>query len=108
MWSEPPLDVLCLSVCVLLHQDFLAVDDVETLRSLLYATALKGSETGEYNITSLAVQDASRVANFHGIIRDVRVLGQEAPVTWTRDAEGLHVHAAPGGEMPVVIKLTID
>ena len=79
-----------------------------TAKGVLYATALKGSETGEYNITSLAVQDASRVANFHGIVRDVSVLGQEAPVTWTRDEEGLHVHAAPAGEMPVVIRLTID
>ncbi len=79
-----------------------------TAKGVLYATALRGSETGEYNITSLAVQDASRVANFHGIVRDVSVLGQEAPVTWTRDEEGLHVHAAPAGEMPVVIRLTID
>ena len=79
-----------------------------TAKGVLYATALRGSETGEYNITSLAVQDASRVANFHGIVRDVSVLGQEAPVAWTRDEEGLHVHAAPAGEMPVVIRLTID
>ena len=92
-----------------IRKDFTSRDfRFTTANGALYATAMKGSETGEYNIRSLAVQDASRVANFHGIIRDVRVLGQEALVTWTRDAEGLHVHAAPGGEMPVVIKVTVD
>ena len=74
----------------------------------LYAIALRGSETGEYYIASLAEQDASRLANFHGIIRDVRALGQDGPVLWTRDGEGLHIRAAAGGEMPVVFRLTID
>jgi len=74
----------------------------------LYAIALRGSETGEYCIASLGEQDASRVANFHGIIRDVSVLGQDSEVRWTRDTEGLHLNTVPGGEMPVTFKLIVD
>ena len=81
---------------------------VTTGGGALYAIALRGSETGEYSIASLGEQDASRVANFHGIIREVKALGQDAPVSWTRDAEGLHLRAEAGGEMPVVFKLIID
>lgn len=79
-----------------------------TAGGALYAIALRGSETGEYHIASLGEQDASRVANFHGIILDVRALGEDGPLTWTRDGEGLHIRTAPGGEMPVVFKLAID
>ena len=74
----------------------------------LYATALKGSEDGEYCITSLGEQDASRQANFHGIIEDVQVLGATAPAQWHRDAEGLHVKTDLITDMPVVMKIRVE
>ena len=74
----------------------------------LYATALKGSGDGEYCITSLGEQDASRQAHFHGIIEDVQVLGANAPTQWHRDAEGLHVKTDLVTDMPVVMKLRVE
>ena len=69
---------------------------------------MKASATGEYTVKSLGVQDASRKAHFAGIIRDARVLGCDAPVTWTRDGEGLHLRADFQSKMPVVFRLTVD
>lgn len=74
----------------------------------LYATALKCSGDGNYCIRSLAVQDASRLANFHGIIKNVEVLGcEEAPV-WSRDEEGLHISTAMRSNTPVVFRIMVD
>ncbi|MGN0779185.1 MAG: alpha-L-fucosidase [Aristaeellaceae bacterium] len=79
-----------------------------TAGGYLYATAMKCSEDGHYCITSLGKQDASRQANFHGIIRDVQVLGCDGAPTWHRDAEGLHLTAAVKRDTPVVFKIRID
>ena len=74
----------------------------------LYAICMKQSDDGEYCITSLGEQDASRLANFHGIIRNVAVLGSSTPVAWTRDAEGLHIRTDYQSDKPIAFKLTID
>ena len=76
----------------------------------LYATALKCSEDGEYCITSLGEQDASRQANFHGIIRSVAALGEagEEALTWRRDAEGLHISCGVKSVDPVVFRIAVD
>ena len=79
-----------------------------TARGFLYAIALKGSEDGNYCIASLGEQDASRQANFHGIIRAVEVLGCKDAPLWHRDAEGLHISTGIRSEDPVVFKITID
>ena len=79
-----------------------------TAHGILYATALKGSADGSYCIKSLAEQDASRMANFHGIIREVQVLGQAQAPCWERDQEGLKIRAEAGGDLPVVFKIRID
>lgn len=74
----------------------------------LYATALKCSEDGVYCIYSLAEQDASRLANFHGIIENVEVLGcEEAPV-WSRDEKGLHISTSMRSHTPVVFRITVE
>ncbi len=73
----------------------------------LYAIALKCSEDGAYCIRSLGEQDASRQANFHGIIRDVRVLGCEEKPSWSRSPEGLHLRTSHRGKGPIVFKITI-
>ena len=74
----------------------------------LYAIAMKPSTDGNYRIASLAEQDASRVANFHGIIRGIEALGH-GPVAWTWDGEGLHIQGGPaGGDMPVAFRIAVD
>lgn len=74
----------------------------------LYAAALKCSDDGEYRITSLGEQDASRLANFHGIIRSVEVLGEEEKPEWSRDKEGLHIRTGFRSTAPVVFKIEVD
>lgn len=79
-----------------------------TAGGYLYATALKCSDDGKYCITSLGEQDASRQANFHGIIRDVEVLGESGKPQWSRDAEGLHIQSGVKSAYPVVFKIRVD
>ena len=74
----------------------------------LYATALKASENGKYCITLLGIKDASRCANFNGIIKNVEVLGcGEAPL-WHREEDGLHIESSIKSKNPVVFKITIE
>ena len=79
-----------------------------TAKGYLYATALKCSENGNYCITSLGEQNASRQANFHGIIRDVTVLGTKEPCQWSRDEKGLHITSSLKSDYPVVFKICVD
>ena len=79
-----------------------------TAGGALYAIELAASDAGEYVIDSLGEQDASRQANFHGIIRDVRVLGTDEAPRWERDARGLHIHTGFRSDMPVTFRLRID
>lgn len=74
----------------------------------LYATALKCSDDGEYCITSLGEQDASRQANFHGIIRSIEVLGEEEKPEWSRDEEGVHIRSRVRKNVPIVFKIQVD
>lgn len=74
----------------------------------LYAIALKASADGRYTIRTLGRRDASRLANFAGIIRDVRVLGCDEAPAWTRDAEGLHITTSFRSEYPVTFRITLE
>lgn len=74
----------------------------------IYATALHESENGEYVFTLLGAKDASRKANFHGIIQSVEMLGYDGETEWHRDEEGLHVKAGViGTDKPVVFRITL-
>lgn len=79
-----------------------------TARGYLYAIALKCSGNGEYYITSLGNQDASRQANFHGIIREIQVLGEEERPVWSRDEGGLLIKCGKRGNQPIVFKIKVD
>lgn len=80
-----------------------------TANGFLYATALKSSENGEYVITSLGEQDASKRAHFHGIIKSVEVLGTDVLPKWTRQTDGLHIRTDyKNGEFPVVFRIGVD
>ena len=79
-----------------------------TAGGYLYAIALKCSESGEYLIRSLGEQDASKVANFHGIIKEIEVLGSDEKPEWNRDEEGLHIRSSFRSDCPVTIKIKVD
>lgn len=74
----------------------------------LYAIALKCSNNGEYCIRSLGEQDASKQANFHGIIKGVEALGATEKTEWRRDPQGLHIKSGLVSDSPVVFKIDID
>lgn len=74
----------------------------------LYAVALKCSENGVYLIRSLGEQDASRKANFHGIIRDVELLGCREKPRWSRSGAGLRLESPAKSDMPLVFKISIE
>lgn len=77
--------------------------------SVIYATALKQPEDGVVKIHSLGDLDASKLPNFHGIIRNISVLGfEEAPV-WERTEEALVIRTTGvKSELPVVYKILVD
>lgn len=77
-------------------------------KGYLYATVLKESADGQYCIRSLAEQDASRLANFHGIIRDVDLLGCGQKPLWRRDEQGLYIETTHRSGNPPVFKILVD
>jgi len=79
-----------------------------TANGKLYVTALKCSADHKYCIKSLGIQDASKKANFSGIIRKVEVLGKDGELAWTRDEEGLHIECGVESDKPIVFRITID
>lgn len=78
-----------------------------TGNGFLYATALKGSESGEYHIRALGDLDASKMADFNGIIEKIEVLGHKKAPEWSRSREGLVIHTDYRSEKPVVFKITV-
>ena len=77
--------------------------------SNVYAINMVCPEDGQLTITSLREADASHLPLWHGVIRDVEVLGFDEKPSWTRDEQGLHVDL--GGirsDMPLVVKVITD
>ncbi len=75
----------------------------------LYATVLKYPENGEVTVVSLREADASRLPLFHGIIKDVDVLGFGEKPHFFRDGNGLHIRTKTvKSDCPVVFKITAD
>ncbi len=77
--------------------------------SYIYATILRFPENGEIRITSLAERNASKLPHFHGIIKNVTVLGSHEQPIWRRTQNALeittkHVHSVN----PVVFKILVD
>ncbi len=79
-----------------------------TANGFLYVTALRCSENGVYLVRSLGEQDASRQANFHGIIRDIELLGCSEKPRWSRDEAGLRLETPMKSDKPIVFRLRID
>lgn len=77
--------------------------------SALYATVLRYPKDGKVKIGRLAEADASRLPLFHGIIKDVSVLGFDEKPSYERDEAGLHIHTEKvESEYPVVFKIILE
>lgn len=74
----------------------------------LYAICLHYPEDGRVTIKALGKQDASHLPKFHGIIKDIELLGFAEQPVWKRDGEGLHLETkAVRSDKPVVFKVTL-
>ena len=108
MYGEGPTQVVEGQFSDGIQKHFTPADWRFTTRGgFLYATALKRSADGRYAIRALGERDASKVANFHAIIREVTTLEGPA-VSWRRDEEALHLHTDAPGDTPLTFKLRID
>ena len=54
----------------------------------MYAACLSYPADGKACIKSLATHDVSVAPKFHGIIDEIKLLGSDETVTWTRDENG--------------------
>jgi alpha-L-fucosidase len=67
---------------------------------------MKCPATGEFLVTSFKDSEDQNVPEFHGIIRQVSILGFEGKVAWHTDKEGLHVSAEGiESDFPVVLRI---
>lgn len=74
----------------------------------IYATCLNMQGKNEITVKSLSEADASKKPNFHGIIKNVSVLGHEK-CQWRRDGDGLHIKTdLIKTDKPVVFKISVD
>ena len=70
---------------------------------------MKYPDDGNVTITRLSKSDASKLPLFHGIIKDVSVLGSDEKPVFTRDETGLHISTKTvKSEYPVVFKIKLD
>ena len=75
----------------------------------LYCTVLSWPEDGHVVIKSLGHSEDANLPEFHGIVKDVDVLGCTEKPVWSREKGGLHV-TMPGikTDKPVVVRVKID
>ena len=75
----------------------------------LYCTVLSWPEDGHVVIKSLGHSADANLPEFHGIVKDVDVLGSDEKPVWERKEGGLHV-TLPGikTDKPVVVRVKID
>ena len=75
----------------------------------IYAACLSYPKDGHVTIHALSKSKDPNKPAFHGIIKDVQVLGFAEPITYTIDEEGLHFTTkSVVSEYPVVIKIITD
>lgn len=75
----------------------------------VYAIVLNPEGVSDFVIKSFAIGDSAVKPVFHGIIKNIEVLGSDKALEWTRTSEGLAVKTCGGwGANPIVFKITID
>ncbi len=74
----------------------------------IYAICMQYPSDGCVTIRSLSKSHDANKPNFHGIIRDVEVLGSEEKIDFHADEEGLHFTTQKvRSDFPVVIKVSV-
>lgn len=74
----------------------------------IYAFILQYPQDGRVKIGSLSQCANPDRLGFHGLIRQVLVLGQEKPPVWHQAPDGLYVEGEPGKKkLPAVVKVQI-
>lgn len=93
-----------------IKKEFTSQDIRYTVKgSCIYGIVLKPNAAGNYSFQALAEADASRKPVFHGIIKQVELLGCDQPVNWSRDEKGLHLSVEQKERTsPIVFKFTVD
>ncbi len=77
--------------------------------SYLYAYVLKYPEDGLVFIKALGDKNAARLPHFHGIIKEISVLGFEEKPEWSREEEALRIKTATvSSDKPVAFKIRIE
>ncbi len=77
--------------------------------SYFYAIALKCPANGSVTIRSLADLPERERPLFHGVVKEVAILGLAEKPEWRRDAQGLTISAhSLSSELPVVYRITMD
>ena len=76
-------------------------------KGCIYAIAMRCSGDGHYCIETLGRRDASKTANFSGIIDDVAVLGWEGKPSWHREEAGLFIETGFRSDYPVVFRIRL-
>ena len=75
----------------------------------IYVTCLKYPENGRLTVRALSKSKDANKPNFHGIIRDVNVLGFEEHPAYAIDDAGLHITTQNvQSEFPVVFKVIVE
>jgi alpha-L-fucosidase len=75
----------------------------------LYATVLSYPANGLVSIKALGEKNAAKLPHFHGIIKDVSVLGFDERVIWERNEEALVIKTkSVQSDKPVVFKILVD
>ncbi len=75
--------------------------------SNIYAMVMKCPQDGKVHIQSLREADASKLPLWHGIIRDVCILGLDTRVSWTRDENALHIDMGDWRtDLPLTVRIT--
>ena len=77
--------------------------------SAVYAIVLRWPEDGVVRVRSLAEGDPEHLPVYHGLVKDVRVLGFDDQPRWERTHDALVVHGpAIETDSPVVLRCTVD
>lgn len=76
----------------------------------IYAFIMRFPEDGRVTIRSLGDSEDQNTSEFHGLIRDIRVLGYgDAKTEWTKDTKGLHLNIrGVETELPVTLRIRIE
>ncbi|MDF2869153.1 MAG: alpha-L-fucosidase [Anaerocolumna sp.] len=77
--------------------------------SYLYAYILNYPKDGKVAIHALGEKNAAKLPNFHGVIKDISILGYDEKPEWSREEEVLYINTQNvEGDKPVAFKILID